>query len=142
MSYRDLRAHPKDSAAFYANALKYGQYLWLHGHAGRSILAITRALYAPLPSNDPVYSQHPLPYAALGWIVAKNESDDFPGNPRISFQHQATRLRGDREPIRRARAWGVWTIICKVRPQLESDLKDPIVPPPHANHPTTRSIRY
>lgn len=24
---------------------------------------------------------------------------------------------------------GVWTIICKVRPQLESDLKDPIVPP-------------
>ncbi len=58
--------------AFYLIALSYGHYLWLKGYSGHAILAITRALYA----------NHP--------------SEDYPGNPRISFQHQATRLRGDR----------------------------------------------
>ena len=107
--------------SFYFKALQYGHYLWLNGHAGRAILAITRALYAKVPANTPILNEWPLPYAALTWIIKNHSSDDFPGNPRISFQHQATRLKGERQELRRARAWAVWALICKVRPSLPAD---------------------
>lgn len=110
-----------EPAVFYTNALQYGHTLWHKGHAGRAILAITRALYADVKENDPVLTKWPLPYAALAWIIDEHQSDDFPGNPRISFQHQATRLRGERQDLRRTRAWAVWSIICKVRPSLPAD---------------------
>ncbi len=110
-----------DRERFYYTALKYGHTLWQKGHAGRSILAITRALYADLAEDAAILQQWPLPYAALQWIVANHDSDDFPGNPRISFQHQATRLRGERQALRRARAWAVWVLICKARPALIGD---------------------
>ena len=111
MSHRCLTESRKaNEADFYFAALKYGHYLWLKGHAGRSILAVTRALYANLSGGAPMLDQWPLPYTALRWIVAKHPSDDFPGNPRISFQHQATRLRGERQALRRIRAWAVWAL--------------------------------
>ncbi|MFU8849308.1 MAG: hypothetical protein ACNA77_11420, partial [Opitutales bacterium] len=65
----------------------------------------------------------------LKWIVANHSSDDFPGNPRISFQHQATRLRGERQELRRSRAWAVWALICQARPHLPGDLANPIEEP-------------
>ncbi|MEN8662091.1 MAG: hypothetical protein ACN4GF_06925 [Lentimonas sp.] len=108
-------------AQFYFTALQYGHTLWHKGHAGRAILAVTRALYTDVPANDPILNDWPLPYAALAWIIKNHSSDDFPGNPRISFQHQATRLKGDRQEIRRARAWAVWAIICNARPSLPAD---------------------
>jgi hypothetical protein len=122
MNYRcltRLRGHPVD--AFYETALRYGHYLWLRGHAGRSLLAVTRALYADVPTQAPILEFWPLPYAALRWIVAQHDSDDFPGNPRISFEHQASRLRGSRQALRRARAWAVWMLICEARPNLPGD---------------------
>lgn len=106
---------------FYYTALKYGHHLWLKGHAGRSLLAITRALYADVPQGAELLKRWPLPYAALCWIVANHSSDDFPGNPRISFQHQATRIRGDRQALRRARAWAVWALIREAKPTLPGD---------------------
>jgi hypothetical protein len=114
---------------FYVIALKYGHTLWQQGHAGRSILAITRALYADVSDDAAILKQWPLPYAALGWIIANHSSDDFPGNPRISFQHQATRLRGDRQALRRARAWAVWALIRKAKPTLPGDLMQGIEEP-------------
>lgn len=113
----------EQAAEFYFKALQYGHYLWLNGQAGRAILAITRALYANVTNEAPVLKQWPLPYAALAWIIKNHSNDDFPGNPRISFQHQATRLRGERQEQRRARAWAVWALICKVRPSLPADIK-------------------
>lgn len=110
-----------DVESFYFTALKYGHYLWLNGHAGRAILAITRALYADLDESAGMLKKWPLPYAALKWIVSNHDSDDFPGNPRISFQHQATRLRGERQDLRRARAWAVWALISTARPDLPND---------------------
>lgn len=107
--------------AFYFKALQYGHYLWLQGHAGRAILSITRALYTDIPDDAEALKQWPLPYAALAWIIKNHASDDFPGNPRISFQHQATRLRGERQDLRRARAWAVWKLICTARPSLPAD---------------------
>jgi hypothetical protein len=134
MTYRcltelDAQATP---SMFYFIALQYGHTLWHKGHAGRAILAITRALYANVTANDPIFNDWPLPYAALQWITAQHASDEFPGNPRISFQHQATRFRGDREALRRARAWAVWALICQARPSLPGDtaqkVREPTLP--------------
>lgn len=114
---------------FYVTALRYGHTLWHKGHAGRAILAITRALYADVPANDPILKDWPLPYAALAWIIKTHSSDDFPGNPRISFQHQATRLKGERQDLRRARAWAAWALIRKARPSLPADEEQQIEEP-------------
>jgi len=108
-------------AAFYFDALLYGHYLWQQGLAGRALLALTRALYADLSPTDPILAHWPLPYRAMAWIIEHHPSDDFPGNPRLSYQHQACRLRGPREELRSARAWAVWAIVSSIRPQLPSD---------------------
>ena len=101
MSYRSLKElRGGNTEAFYLTALGYGHYLWLKGCSGRAILAITRALYADLPAEAAILCEWPLPYRALHWIVANHPSQDFPGNPRVSFQHQATRIRGDRAALR------------------------------------------
>ena len=130
MSHRCLtKLKDADRALFYYTALKYGHTLWQQGHAGRSILAITRALYADVPEDAAILEQWPLPYAALRWIIANHNSDHFPGNPRISFQHQATRLRGDRQALRRARSWAVWALIREAKPTLPGDATQDIEEP-------------
>ena len=130
MSYRNIREmRGGNIEAFYLTALSYGHYLWLKGYSGRAILAITRALYANLPAEAEVLREWPLPYRALHWIVANHPSQDYPGNPRISFQHQATRLRGDRVALRRARAWAVWKLICSAKPELPADTTQGIKQP-------------
>ena len=122
MSYRSLRElRGGNIAAFYRTALTYGHYLWLKGCSGRAILAITRAHYCDLHDDAAVLRVWPLPYKALHWIVVHHPKQDFPGNPRISFQHQATRLRGERAALRRARAWAVWKLICCAKPELVAD---------------------
>lgn len=129
MNHRCLTNLPKNSPAFYRSAQRYGNFLWQTGHAGRAVLAITRSLYADLPPDDPIYSEWPLPYAALSWIFQHHPIDDFPGNPRISFQHQATRLRSPHPQRRAARAWAVWALVRQAKPQLPGDPKDPVPEP-------------
>lgn len=120
--YRLLRQHGNErDASFYLSALTYAQYLWQQGDAGRALLAATRALYADVAANDAVLLRWPLPYQALGWMMRHHVSDDFPGNPRRSYQHQASRLRGERAELRSARAWAVWALACAARPQLPGD---------------------
>ncbi|PXA05178.1 hypothetical protein DDZ13_04245 [Coraliomargarita sinensis] len=131
MNHTCLTGQAKHTPAFYYNALKYGHFLWQQGHAGRAVLAITRALYADISEEDPILSEWPLPYAALLWIFENHRSDDFPGNPRVSFQHQATRLRGPRKELRRARAWATWALVCQARPDLKGDPHDPLPEPTH-----------
>lgn len=129
MSHRSLTGVKKDSPEFYFNALQYGHYLWQTGHAGRALLAVTRALYADVMEGDPILKTWPLPYAALLWIATHHEKEDFPGNPRVSFQHQATRLRGPRRELRRARAWAVWALIRQAKPGLPGDANDSVKEP-------------
>jgi len=131
MSYRCLRTPQvrQQIDLFYLTALQYSQYLWLEGHAGRALLALTRALYCEISHNAPVLRDWPLPYLPLLWIVNSHHSDDFPGNPRLSFQHQASRLRGARQSLRRARAWAAWALICQARPSLPGDSAEPTPEP-------------
>lgn len=130
MNHRCLTESGKTgTTAFYFEALKYGHYLWLNGHAGRSILALTRALYADVPEEASILRQWPLPYTALKWVIASHTTLHYPGNPRISFQHQATRIRGERQGLRRARAWAVWALIRKAKPALCGDPTETIEEP-------------
>ena len=136
MSHRFLtELRDGDREQFYLTALQYGHDLWLQGHAGRAILALTRALYADLDAAANILQRWPLPNAALKWIVAQHHGDDFPGNPRISFQHQATRLRGARQDLRRARAWAVWALIQDARPSLPGDLEQVLRYPSQDHRP-------
>lgn len=128
MSYRSLR-ECEAPEVFYLRALEYAHFLWMDGHAGRSLLALTRALYTELESDCEVLETWPLPYAAFHWIVSAHSSDDFPGNPRVSFQHQATRIRGPREELLRARAWGVWALVRAAKPSLPPDASQGITEP-------------
>lgn len=117
-----LRRHGSArDASFYFDALCYGHFLWRQGHAGRALLALTRALYADVEATDDMLRAWPLPYAALFWMLQHHSSDDFPGNPRLSYQHQACRLRGERRELRAARAWAVWALVCAARPHLPGD---------------------
>lgn len=129
MNHRCLTESPKDSPEFYLAAQRYGNFLWQKGLAGRALLALTRALYTDLAPGHPVGREWPPPYAAIRWIVAHHPGTDFPGNPRVSFQHQATRMRGPRQDRRRARAWAVWMLICQARPELPGDPDDPVAEP-------------
>ena len=130
MSYRDVRrAEAVGVEAYYLASLQYGHFLWQQGYAGRAILALTRSLYADLPETASVLQAWPLPYAAIHWIVLHHPSDDFPGNPRISFQHQATRMKGERKERRRARAWAVWYLVRDAKPSLPADPRQGIEEP-------------
>ncbi|NBB78405.1 MAG: hypothetical protein GVY36_03020 [Verrucomicrobia bacterium] len=125
-------AEAVDVEAYYFTSLQYGQFLWQRGRSGRAILALTRALYADLPETALVLQNSPLPYAAIHWIVLHHPSDDFPGNPRVSFQHQATRMEGRQKELRRARAWAVWYLVRHAKPSLSADPRQVIEEPDSA----------
>lgn len=116
-------------ANFYLSALTYGQFLWQERLTARALLAVTRALYTDLEGEESVVEQWPLPYAALAWLVANHPGDGFMGNPRLSFQHQADRVRGPRAPLKAARAWAVWRLIGIIRPDLPGDPRHHVTPP-------------
>lgn len=122
LDHSELGQHGnRRGAAFYLDTLRYGQYLWQHQSAGRALLAITRGLYADVAADDPILREWPLPYAAIAWIIQHHPLDDFPGNPRLSYQHQACRMRGARSALRSARAWAAWALVVKHRPHLPGD---------------------
>lgn len=122
MNYRSLSAHgERRDAAFYLSALSYGQFLWQSGRSARAILAITRGLYSEVSDRDSILTQFPLPYKAIGWIVRNHPGDSFLGNPRVSFQHQADRVRGARRPLLSTRAWAAWWVVRVADPLLMGD---------------------
>lgn len=130
LDYRYLRAVAHSRGAdFFERALTYGQFLWMSGETARAILSITRGLYADLSRDATITNQWPIPYAALAWIVAHHPGDSFMGNPRVSFQHQADRVRGNQAPLKSARAWAVWRLVCIVRPDLPGDPRHRVEPP-------------
>ncbi len=115
---------------FYLTALRYAQYLWLKGYPGRAILAMTRGLYADLDGSESQLGQWPLPFRALQWFLLNyREEYGFLGNPRISYQHQAGRIRGERRCQISWRAWACWYIVKQARPDLEPDRKHRIEEP-------------
>lgn len=118
--------------AFYFACLEYGHALWRAGYAARALLCLDRALGAELDGTEPVLLEHPLPYAAMAWMIAKTPPDVFLGNPRVHFQHYADRMNEPRREVRRWRAWACWALTRVVRPELPADPRHRVVEPSFA----------
>jgi hypothetical protein len=116
-------------AEFYLACLEYGQTLWLRGFAARTLLCLDRAFGAELRGDEPVLQSHPLPYAAMAWLIANTPRGTFLGNPRVHFQHYADRMNDPRREQRRWRAWACWALTRSIRPELPSDPKHRVVEP-------------
>jgi hypothetical protein len=108
--------------------LEYGQQLWLDGLPARALLAVDRALYCDVAPDDEAVLAYPLPYRAIGWLVAQ-PAEGFTGNARVHYQHLADRVRGERAEQKRWRAWAAWAIVRKVRPDLPGDPKHAVTEP-------------
>lgn len=119
----ELHAHCLDThgqergPAFYDTALHYAQSLWLQGFPARALLLLNRALGCELTGHEP----HPLPYAAIVWLLQHHGGDQFIGNPRRHWQHLATRMSGPRAELRTWRAWACWRLACLVMPHMPAD---------------------
>ena len=133
MDWKHLNAHRETlGGEFFLTALRYGQQLWTDNLPARALLAVDRALYANLKGDEPELRDHPLPYAAIAWLVKNNPDDTFTGNARVHYQHLADRVRGDREYLKRWRAWAAWALVRRVRPDLPADPKHAVVEPDEA----------
>ncbi|MGE9269059.1 MAG: hypothetical protein ACQKBY_13280 [Verrucomicrobiales bacterium] len=91
---------------YYLAALELSQSHWLPGKPAQALLQLNKAFLADLPDDAPILQSHPLPYAALVWLLQnRHESPGFLGNPVRHFQHLATRMSGPRAELRATRAW-------------------------------------
>lgn len=124
-SYR----HGARGPEFYFACLEYGHALWLNRFAARSLLCLDRAFGADLRGDEPVLQAHPLPYAAMAWLIAHTPRELFLGNPRVHFQHFADRMNEPRREQRRWRAWACWALARVIRPELPADPKHRVVEP-------------
>ncbi|QXD23419.1 hypothetical protein F7C95_16030 [Opitutia bacterium ISCC 51] len=130
MDWRSMQESKSVSnAQFYRTALGYGQVLWLKNLPARALLAIDRALLTSLTGKEPEIQDWPLPYRAMAWMLAHYDDAAFVGNPRVHFQHLATRVRGDRHEQRKWRAWACCYLACLQRPLLPGDEKQGIEEP-------------
>lgn len=124
LDYRSLAQHREGprGGEFYLAALTYAQQLWLRELPARAILALVRALYADEPPEAEQLAAWPPPYAALRWFLRHAPTTGpFLGNPRLSFEHQATRIRALPHDPRPWRAWGCWAIVRETRPDLPGE---------------------
>ena len=84
---------------------------------------------ADLSGSEPELIAHPMPYAAMAWIIAHAPDGVFLGNPRVHFQHYAGRMNEPRREQRVWRAWGCWALTRAVRPELPGDPRHRIAEP-------------
>jgi hypothetical protein len=134
MTWQSLNSF-KDSRdiRFYLAALKYAQVLWLKVLPARAVLALDRALLSDLSGHEPEMTNWPLPYRAMAWMIQNYVEKDFVGNPRIHFQHLATRVKGQRAEQRKWRAWACWYLARQVRSALPGDPLQGITEPSFAD---------
>ncbi len=129
LSWRDLNAlRDNQGAELYQLCLEYGQQLWLEQLPARALLAVDRALYCDVPADALCLKLNPLPYAAIGWLVAQ-PTTEFTGNALVHYQHLADRVKGERAAQKKWRAWAAWAIVRQVRPDLPSDPKHEVTEP-------------
>lgn len=94
-------------AAFYQDALRYAQWLWISGKPAQALLQLDKAWMVDLAGDGSVLAAYPPPYRALLWIMRQAAAGNcgYLGNPVRHFQHLASRMSGPRAEIRAWRAW-------------------------------------
>ena len=112
LNWSHTRAHKLECGpSYYYACLELAQAYWLRAKQAQAILQINKAFLADVPEP-----QHPLPYAALGWLLEHRRAKDFLGNPVRHFQHLASRMTPPRKKLRTWRAWACFYISKKVLP--------------------------
>jgi hypothetical protein len=131
LDWRALHAFRESDrgAEFYFACLEYGHALWRRGFAARALLCLDRAMGADLTGGEEILRQHPLPYAAMAWLIQHTPAGVFLGNPRVHFQHYADRVNDPRREQRRWRAWACWALARAVRPDLPGDPRHNVIEP-------------
>jgi hypothetical protein len=131
LDWRALHTHrgADRGAEFYFACLEYGHALWQRGFAARALLCLDRALGSDLAGTEPILREHPLPYAAMTWLIGRTPPGVFLGNPRVHFQHYADRMNEPRRDQRRWRAWACWALTRVVRPEFPADPRHRVVEP-------------
>lgn len=129
LSYRTLRAETGGQALvpdeLFDRARAYANDLWMRGLPARALLALCRAIYLdPRKLND----HRRQPWDAFVWMLSEHDGTGFLGNPRISFVHQATRMRPD-FTLKRHRAWALWYLTRATLPDLPPDPGSDETPP-------------
>lgn len=134
LDWRALNLHRAGGRGpeFYFACLEYGHALWQRRFAARALLCLDRALGADLRGDEPILRAHPLPYAAMTWLIASTPPDLFLGNPRVHFQHYADRMNEPRRDQRRWRAWACWVLARIARPEFPADPKHQVTEPTEA----------
>lgn len=116
----DLEAVGADRGpVFYETALKYAQSLWRTGYPAKSLLLCSRAMAADLHKGDEVLHRWPLPYQAVAWILVNRKEGQFLGNPRLHYQHLASRMVEPKKELRTWRAWACWYLAKELLAQAE-----------------------
>jgi hypothetical protein len=127
INWRSMKS--AEGVEFYMTALAYAQLLWKQNLPARAILAVDRALLMNLSGEEAELLIWPLPYRAMAWMVSNYDEAAFVGNPRVHFQHLATRVKGDRKDQRKWRAWASWYLARQARPDLPGDSNQNISEP-------------
>ena len=96
---------------YYLTALQCAQSLWLQGKPSQSLLQLNHALSVRIQQPE-----HPLPYAALRWIITHRHHNEFIGNPVRHYQHLATRVSGRNRELRSWRAWACFHLAESILP--------------------------
>lgn len=115
------RRHPEKNDAFYQDALRLAQSLWMSGKPAQAILQLNKSWMVDMAADHPVLLVHASPYHALVWILQQASSGacGYLGNPVRHFQHLASRMSGPRLGIRSWRAWLGFHLAERVLPQVE-----------------------
>lgn len=114
----DIHAHgARRDRAFYDDALKYAQSLWLAGFPAKALLLINRALSCHLPGVSLGVPYQP--YDAVAWMLVNRPPDRFIGNPRRHYQHLATRMVEPNKELRSWRGWACWYLSKNLLPESE-----------------------
>jgi len=131
LDWRILNAHrdTERGAKYYEDCLEYSHALWLRGLAARALLCLDRAMGADLRGDEPILQRHPMPYAAVAWMMQQTPAGVFIGNPRVHYQHYADRVNEPRRELRRWRSWACWALVRAIRPDLPGDPRHPVVEP-------------
>lgn len=119
-SHVDMEAVGNDRGTrFYEMALQYAQSLWRRGFPAKSLLLCSRAMSADLHQGDDILRRFPLPYHAVAWLIVNRREGQFFGNPRLHYQHLASRMVEPKRELRTWRAWACWYLTKELLGQEE-----------------------
>jgi hypothetical protein len=132
LSFRNLREASPTAAPDTLNTittLAYANQLWVDGLPARAVLTLAKVLYAgptvDESAENALAAAFPRrPYAAMSWMFRRWATDPelFWGNPRLSFEHQATRRKPDPDStLFVTRAWAVCALLQTHRPDIPGD---------------------